>query len=321
MPGIAYLVCISSGACLAMGLLPSVAFVAAIAWGVSLVLGGYFVNGEKLALTFGLNILLLYGLTGSSSLFFALVFFGMSSFLMGLLLSRQKGYYELQKWGLISAVLLVSLFIGLAYYSNGEAQIRSLQTEVEKYVQTSVDLSGDSGFWKFYEEQGISREEIKKSLSGVARALVIHLPAFYYLEAIMAVFIILSLSSYISRKKHLPILARKPFREEIMPWQFAWVIIIALSLWLWGRDEMTVPYYLGSNLLAVATPITVYFGFSGLVYRWVHMKPGSKKWNVMLFTVISLVFTLPVIIFIGLLGLFDSLLDYRKLRSTKEETK
>ncbi len=321
MPEIVYIICISSGACLVMGRSPYLTFIAAIVWGVTLVIGGHFLNGKKLALVFGLNLLLLYGLTGSNGLFFALGFFGMPSFLMGYLLGRQKGYYELQKWGLVSAVLTVSLFLALAYHNVGGAQIHSMQTEVEKYMQESLVLSEDSSILKLYQEQGISQEEMNNSIALVARGLIMHLPAFYYLQVMLTVLIILKLSAYISRKKSLPILLKKPFSEEIMPWQFAWGIIVALSLWLWGRDEMTALYYVGSNLLVIFAAVTVYFGFSSLVYRWINMNPGSRKWILATFIILSLLFTLPAIIFIGLLGLFDSLLDYRKLRSKKEETR
>ncbi|PKM78727.1 MAG: hypothetical protein CVU90_00140 [Firmicutes bacterium HGW-Firmicutes-15] len=321
MPRIVYLICISSGACLVMGRSPYLTYIAAIVWGVSLVIGGHFLNGKKLAVVFGLNLLLLYGLTGSSGLFFTLVFLGMPSFLMGYMLGRQKGYYELQKWGFVSAVIAVSLFIALAYYNVGEAQLYGMQMEVEKYMQESLVLSGDSSILKLYEEQGISREELNNSIAMVARGLVMHLPAFYYLQAMLTVLIILELSAYISRKKSLPILIKRPFSEEIMPWQFAWGIIVALSLWLWGRDELTAWYYVGSNLLVILATVTVYFGLSSLAYRWVNMNPRSKKWILIIFIILSLAFTLPAIIFIGLLGLFDSLLDYRKLRSKKEETR
>jgi uncharacterized protein YybS (DUF2232 family) len=304
-----------------MGRSPYLTFLAAIVWGVSLVIGGHFLNEKKLTLVFGLNLLLLYGLTGGNGLFFAIGFFGIPSFLMGYLLCLKKGYYELQKWGLVSAVCAVSLFLVLAYYNFGEAQIHSMQMEVEKYMQDSLVLTGDSSILKLYEEQGISREEIKNSITLVARGLVMHLPAFYYLQAMLTVLIILNLSAYISRKKSLPILAKRPFREESMPWQFAWGIILALSLWLLGRDEMTAMYYVGSNLLVILAMVAVYFGFSILTYRWANMNPGSRKWMLAIFIILSLTFTLPAIIFIGLLGLFDSLLDYRKPRNKKEETR
>ena len=148
-----------------------------------------------------------------------------------------------------------------------------------------------------------------------------HLPAYYCIQAILAVYLTLILSSYISRKKKLPILSRKPFREEKMPWQLAWVIIIALSLWLWGKDEMLYLYYLGSNMLVVAAPVTVYYGIAGITYQWSKSTPRGRRWILILLTINIVLLPLAAIIFIGLLGLFDSLLDYRKLDHKKEETR
>ncbi len=321
MPSIAYLVVISSAACLFMGRSPYMTFIAAVIWGVSLIIGGYYLNGKYLALVFGLNLIILYGLTGSTGLFYALGFFGMPSFLMGYRLGRyQNGYYQLRKWGLVSAVLAVSLFLSLAY-NFGELQVATLQNEIENYMHQGLIGSGDTNILKVYEEQGISQEEVENSIALVARGLIMHLPALYYLQALITVLIILSLSAYYCRRRNLPILNKRPFSEEVMPWQFAWGIIVGLSLWLWGRDEMTTLYYAGSNLLVILAMVTVYFGLSSLVYRWQIMNPTTKRWTLILFIGASLAFTLPAIIFIGFLGLFDSLLDYRKVRFKKEDTK
>ncbi|MDD4172327.1 MAG: DUF2232 domain-containing protein [Syntrophomonas sp.] len=318
MPGFVYLILISSAACLAMSTLPSLAFVSGIIWGISLLLGGHFTSRNHMLLIFALNILLLYGLAGSSNLFFLLIF-GTPSFIMGLLLAAKKGYYELQRWGMVSALLLVSLFIGLAYYNNGD--VNTLHTELNQYLEDSIELAEESGFIELYEQQGISPEEMKNILAGAAQWFFMHLPALYYLQAILAVFLVLTLSAYISRKRNLPILTHKPFAEEIMPWQFVWAIIIALALWIWGRDQMTNMYYVGSNLLVVGAPVTVYYGLSSLKYQWMRITPRAQRWALIIFIMNMLVFTLPATIFIGLWGLFDSLLDYRKLNHKKEETR
>jgi len=315
-----YLTAISSLACLVMSSLPSLAFVSSIVWGISLLLGGYLTSRKNMILIFGLNILLLYGLSGSSNLFFLLII-GTPSFIMGLLLAGQKGYYELQKWGMLTAVLLTSLFMGLTYYNAGEFSIANIQAEYDQAINESVNLSADSEFLKFYEEQGISPEELRSTLTMVARWTIIHLPAYYCIKAILAVYLILILSSYISRKKKLPVLSRKPYREEKMPWQLAWVIIIALSLWLWGKDDMLNLYYLGSNMLVVAAPVTVYYGLAGITYQWSKSTSRGRRWILILLIINILILPLAAIIFIGLLGLFDSLLDYRKLDYKKEGTR
>jgi uncharacterized protein YybS (DUF2232 family) len=315
-----YLTLITSSACWVMSSLPSWAFVSGIVWGICLLLGGYLLSRKNMILIFGLNILLLYGLSGSSNLFFLLIF-GIPSFIMGLLLSGQKGYYELQKWGMLTAVLLTSLFLVMTYYYAGDDAITTIQAEINQYINESGNLSDDSEFLKLYEQQGISPEEVKNNITLLVRWIVIHQPALYCIQSILAVYLILICSAYISRRKQLPILTHKPFREEKMPWQFAWAIIIALSLWLWGRDGMMNLYYIGSNLLVIAIPITVYYGLAGLAYLWPKAPPRRRKWTMIFLVIFCVLFPLAAIIFISLLGLFDSLLDYRKLDYKKEGTR
>jgi uncharacterized protein involved in outer membrane biogenesis len=49
------------------------------------------------------------------------------------------------------------------------------------------------------------------------------------------------------------------------------------------------------------------------------MQPTAQKIAALILIVLSIIFALSAIIFLALLGLFDSLLDYRKLRNQKEE--
>jgi len=80
-------------------------------------------------------------------------------------------------------------------------------------------------------------------------------------------------------------------------------------------------YYFGSNILVIATPITLYYGVSGLTYLWRQATPRTRRWALISLIAICLLLPLAAIFFIGLLGLFDSLLDYRKLDYKKEGTR
>jgi hypothetical protein len=146
-----------------------------------------------------------------------------------------------------------------------------------------------------------------------------HLPAFLYLEAILAVYLVLSLGELISRNQAKSIIGRKPFRKELMPGQLIGVVIVALSLWLWGRDEMNDLYYLGSNLLLAMLPIAVYYGLANLAYLRSKLNSDLQRWVLSMLIIGAMIFVPPTIIFIALLGLFDSLLDYRKLNHIKED--
>lgn len=317
MPMLVYLLLISSAACLVMGLFPSLIYAGGIVWGIALFLGGHYVSRANLMLIFGLNVLL-YGLAGGSSLFHLLIF-GMPSLIMGLQLSMQKSYYELQKRGMLSALLLVSLFMGLVYYNAGDAV--NLQTEINTSLEETLQLYEANGLIELYEQQGLDRETIINSMKAMGQWLYMHMPALYYLQAILAVFLVLNLSAYIARKKKLGILNHKPFAEEIMPWQFAWFVIVALGLWLWGRDDLTRIHYVGSNLLVIAAPVVGYYGMACLAYLWRGLTPKLRPWVLIVFIINILVLPIAVVLFLCMLGLFDSLLDYRKLAHKKEDEK
>jgi len=308
---------ITSLVCLIMVSIPALTFVMAIIWGAVLIIAGLYLEKGRVPIIFGINILLLYGTAGSGTVFFYLTFFGLAAFIMSFLVNAKEEYYKVQKWGIISAVVGVSFFLGFFYFGTGEVGISTMESQLKSYLTEAVNDQQAAGLLDFYEDQGISRIEIEESITTFATTLARHLPAFYYLQAILAGFFMLSLASYISIKCNREQLRKKPFEEEIMPWQLAWVVIIGLGLWLWGREQMSFIYYTGSNILVVLIPITVYYGFSIIIYKIRQQKPGRRKWIIIIMLILTIVFPLSAIIFSSLLGLFDSLLDYRKLRFSK----
>jgi len=317
LPAVLNLAILSSLACLAMVSVPLLTFIGALFWGICLLLAGHYLQRSQLLLIFALNLGLIYLLSGDG-LLYPLAFFGIPAIIMAFFLSSGKSFYEILRWGMVSVVLSVSLFMGISYWQLGNEGIKMLQKEMQATVQDSIKMSEESGLLDFYEEQGINREDFEASLNGLTQSILNYLPAFLYIQGIMAVYLILYLSSAWAKKRKLGILDRLPFSEEIMPWQLSWLVIAGLACWLLGRDQTPLLYYTGANLLAVTMPITVYYGSSHLAYRLQHMRGKSRKWFIALVIILSLFFTVSAIIFIGLMGLFDSLLDYRKLRSKKE---
>lgn len=311
---------VSSLACLLMVIMPAFTLILAIGWGISLVIGGLYIKRSQLVIVWGINILLLYGLTGDGSLFFYLGFIGLPALVMGLMATRtDQGFYHLLRGGIVAAVVGVSLFMAFAYLNTGDVGMKQLESQMNVYVKESWPWYEDSGVLDFYEQQGISRVELKASLNKVIQGVTHYLPAFYYIEAIFMAAMALYLSSLISRKKNLERLRKKPYIEEIMPWQGAWVVIAGLALWLWGRDNNYTLYMAGANLLAVSLLITAFYGLAGFLYKVKSLKASTRKWTIAIFIFLTVIFPLSAIIFIAILGLFDSLLDYRKLRNKKEE--
>ncbi|HQA07796.1 MAG TPA: DUF2232 domain-containing protein [Syntrophomonadaceae bacterium] len=196
--------------------------------------------------------------------------------------------------------------------------MEQVEQQMEAQVEETIKYYEDSGLMELYEKQGLSSEEVKKALLSFMRAAVRHLPAFYYLQAIMAVFFMLFLASFWGQKRNLNRLIRKPFDQEIMPWQMAWVVIVGLVLWLWGRDQLSAIYYAGSNILLITVPIALYYGLAAVVYKVRRYQGRIRRVIAIVLVVLSLLFTASAIIFLTVIGLFDSLLDYRRLRAKEE---
>ena len=160
---------------------------------------------------------------------------------------------------------------------------------------------------------------MEDSISHMVKSFAWHLPAFYYLQAILAAFFMLFLAAILCHKAGLERLKKRPFKYEIMPWQLAWVVIAGLALWLLGRAQMNSLYYIGSNILVIMLPISVYFGLAAVAFKLKEQKPVHQKWITIILIILSVLFLPSATVFFSVIGVFDALLDYRKLRLEKED--
>lgn len=318
MPLFVKIVLGTSSLAVLMALLPFLTVVVAILWGCSLLLSALYLDQKRLITVIIINIIIVLSVSGLEETLFLLAFFIIPAVVISLGAQQDRDYYQLQRRGVTVAVIAISLLLGGLYYSTGDMGMVQLEQEIAAQVEDIVEYYDDVGLMNIYEEQGISAQELKEALVSFMGAAVRHLPAFYYLQAIMAVFFMLFLASFWCQKRNLNRLIRKPFDQEIMPWQMAWVVILGLALWLWGRDQLSTVYYIGSNILLLTVPIALYYGLAAVVYRIRQYKQRTRRIMVIVLAVLSLLFTASAIIFFTVIGLFDSLLDYRRLR-TKEE--
>lgn len=318
MPLFVKIVLGTSSLAVLMALLPFLTVVVAILWGCSLLLAALNLDQKRLITVIIINIIIVLSLSGLEETLFLLAFFIIPAVVISLGAQQDRDYYQLQRGGVTVAVIAISLLLGGLYFSTGDMGMAQLEQEIAAQVEEIVEYYDDVGLMNIYEEQGISAQELKEALVSFMGAAVRHLPAFYYLQAIMAVFFMLFLASFWCQKRNLNRLIRKPFDQEIMPWQMAWVVILGLALWLWGRDQLSTIYYIGSNILLLTVPIGLYYGLAAVVYKIRQYKQRTRRIMVIVLAVLSLLFTASAIIFFTVIGLFDSLLDYRRLR-TKEE--
>jgi len=302
-----------------MASFPALTILMAILWGCSLIMAAIYMDLKKMLAVTVISIAVLYAVAGVHVPFYHLAFYGLAAIVMSFMANRGREYYHTQKWGIGAAIIGVTLFTLVIYFSTGQVGIQEMEKQLNIYWQENQQQFEQSGLIELYEQRGISREELEESIEPMVKSFARHLPAFYYLQAILAAFFMLILAAGLCHKAGLERLKKRPFKNEIMPWQLAWVVIVGLGLWLLGRGQMNSLYYTGSNILVIMLPISVYFGLATVAFKLKQQKPVHQKWVTIILIILSILFLPSAVIFFSVIGVFDALLDYRKLRLEKED--
>ncbi len=315
MPVFLFFIIVTSISNTLMILFPSIGLLLGIMWGGLLIMAGLYLAPSGVLIISLVNSAILFVFGGTEQFVYYLTFFGLAAFVMAVQAAQYKDYHEIQKWGILAGFFSVTIFLGVIYLQTGGLGIEELQKQLLAHAQQSMQYYNNS----YYEQIGISQTEIEAAMNSMVLSIARHLPAFYYIQTIITVFFMLLFASYLSLKQDIGRLKKKAFSQQCMPWPFSWVVIIGLGFWIWGRDEMNQLYYLGSNILAVMVVIALYYGLSTLVYKIGHQKPSAKTWWITGMVLMTLIFPLSAILFVSLIGIFDSLVDFRRLRIRQEE--
>lgn len=293
----------------------------AIIWGVILSLAGKAVDKKQLGIMFAINVGLLLILYPLEKFLFYLIIAGLSGLVIGYLNIENQDYYVIRKWAMLTMVIGVGLFVLVIFTNIGGQGKDSIVIEMTNHIQFNLQKTLDAGLIDFYDKQGIPRSSIEAAITETANWTAHHIVALLYLQGILAVFLILSIQARILKRANPGVVWKKPFAEEMMPWQLTWGVILGLAACLWGKDSMNNLYYLGSNLLLVLAPISFFFGSAVLRHRYINIPEVKKKWALMFLMIILFLSPQGLIIFVIMMGIFDSVLDYRKLNKDKEGKK
>lgn len=305
--------------CLIMCRMSALTLVLMVAWGVLIILAGTVLRPGQLLLMGAVNGLVIFIMSGPVAVAAYAAFSGLAAYLMAVLVALKYDYYQVRTWGIIAVVLSISLFMGGEYLYLGSIGINEMEEQFDQMGKEYLKGYESTGIIDLYAQQGISKQELESTFQGIAHGLARHLPAFYYLLGIVAVFFALLIASNLSLRRKIDRLIRRPYKMEMMPWPLVWVVIAGLSFWLWGYNQKNLYYYIGSNILTVMVPLACYYGLATLIFKLGEIKNSTRRWVIAILIIVSAVFLPSVIIFLALSGIFDSLLDFRKLRSGREE--
>ncbi len=301
--------------CVATLVAPGLSMILAMMWGALLIAAGIHLDKPRLAALFLANITVLALLGGPGNLFYLLAFFGIPAMVMGFFAFRQQDYYHVRRYGVAALVAGVSLYLGALYYFNGAEYLTG---QINEMVMQASGYYDAQGWARIYQEIGLTEEQFQQGLAAMAASLLHHLPAIFYVQGLLAVFLMLWLASVFTWKQLAIRLKKKPFAQELMPWELAWLVNLGLALGLYGWDERGLTYYTGSNVLVVMAVISFYYGLASLVFRLKQEQGRGRRWTLFLVIILALFFPLSALGFLCILGIFDSLLGLRKPYSGQE---
>ncbi|HEX3031549.1 MAG TPA: DUF2232 domain-containing protein [Bacillota bacterium] len=163
---------------------------------------------------------------------------------------------------------------------------------------------------------GLSETEIRTTVLQSLRVFFQLLPGFS-----VAVSTLLALTNYRLSHRYIsrggialaPVL---PFAQWRFPWYIIWTAILGLLGVLLGTPDSII-LLSGENLLLVSGFFSLILGFSVTVnYLGRATLPGLLKWVLIVFLILNGIFSLG---FILVLGLFDPIINFRRLGVKKAE--
>jgi hypothetical protein len=213
-------------------------------------------------------------------------------------------------WGLMTAVLLSSLPVVPMV---GEA----LQPDnLQRKITSAFQYYEQQGTLSALEKQGMPRAEFEKYL-GIA------LPVYYKLMPALAgilgmlelgvAFLLYRISLRKTRKS-------KPVSLWRLPWYAVWVVILGLASYL-GGGFLGIGFLeiAGLNIMVIMAPISLILGFSCLAYLLKHPKVPRFFFWIIVFA--GVFFPYFVLVGLVMVGLFDLVLNLRKIPENIEEGK
>lgn len=190
-------------------------------------------------------------------------------------------------------------------------QWREWREGVMAGVRATLDLYEASGLLETGAQPGLGAEELRRAAEGLAQHLSRLFPAavaWQLLAVAAAVHFLVRWA--VGRWKAVP--ALPSFTRWQVPWPLTWGVIIGLAALLvgdWQNSELAA--ILGINIVVGYLPLALANGLAVLVclYRYLVLPPVIKAMGIL-----PLVLYPPLgILVMGALGLFDPLVNFRRL--------
>lgn len=247
---------------------------------------------------------------------FLVIQFGLIALVYGVFLKRSVSPGKTILAGSLIAVVTQLAVLFLLSRITGFS-LAGFEEGMEAQITPTIQFYERIGLLGSYANQGMDEAMLREALREMIQWLKLLLPGMLVMASIAAALVNYLVVIIVLRKLRFPVTSLPPFREWQMPWYCAWGVIAALVMLLAGDyfhwDTVGV---VGRNILVVYSPFLLVFGLSVTVYFYkVWRIPFLVKAVIAAFAIINLPLAAMVLMS---LGLFDSLLNYRRLAPKKD---
>lgn len=300
-----------------MALVPFLSILAAIFWGFTLFLAGTRQSSRTVILFFLLDVgsfFVLFGMYPPAMFYMLAV--GLPSTVIGMMASEKRDYYLMRKTSLLMGAGGTALFLSFLYRTLGmDWETLKAQT-IESAIPVLERVFNSSAVQPL--NSGAVSEHLNQLIPQIAETAFHLIPASYFLQMLLAIYFVLSLANLYIVKKNEPWLKKKPLASEQMPWQMAWVFIMGLGFAFWDYGTGSLLFYAGLNLMLFMAPVGFYFGCAVVSGKYQAYTAEKRRNAFIIFAIICILVPEIILMFIILLGIFDSILDYRKINPSKK---
>lgn len=233
----------------------------------------------------------------------------------GYMFKKQISIGKILVIGTTITVISTLLILGLMMFVSNidwQQQKEMLLNTVDETLQ----LYEKYGVLQQLEEQGISQAELKKNLLASLRIFLRVIPAMLILASILSSIVNFVVAKFFLRRIGFQVEKFPPFTEWRLPWYTIWGLIIGWGSFLLG-DYLQQDFFVivGQNILIAYSIILFVLGLS--VISFFFKKRKISILGRLFFILLVILMLQPMVLITVFLGMFDLVLDYRKLNKPK----
>ena len=181
-------------------------------------------------------------------------------------------------------------------------------------LDETIIIYEDQGLLDQLSEQGVSKEEFRETMLNSLKLLFTILPAILIVMSVFSAAINFIVTRTILRRFKHEVSKLPPFKEWSLPWYTIWGIILGWTFYLLGDYlNLDIGIFISKNILIVFAFLVLIQGLAVMAFLLAKLKLNNFSKVALIFLLILLLRHVVVIAIVT--GLFDLLLDYRKMIS------